>query len=303
MDWSSFLEVARCPGRPAEPICGGELERTESGLRCRQCFASYGLNPMYGFPLFAPRSEEEKKGDKYEDPSQRLAEEYLGLWAFGYLFLGRGEAEGFYRAINELAVTLPLAKEGKYRILEIGCGVGRTVCDFGRYFSKSLVIGVDLVERMLEHAYPLVVSDKAVPPVDLEPNGFKGNVRTATGFGLGNVFLAQADALRLPCDSGQFDLVVSPNVIDRVPDPEKLIQEVARVLKQGGHYIFTDPFNWTRTPERWADYRALDGIERLLRWHGLQTEVAFDGLVYRELLDARGAHTDWSVAFVRAVKA
>jgi SAM-dependent methyltransferase len=303
MDWSKFLEIARCPAvLEGELPCQGELELGPFGLKCRKCTSSFKRNARFGFPIFAPRSDEEKKEDKYEDPEQRFAERYAGLWAFGYLFLRRGEAEGFYRTINELAFTTPLNRYGPHRILEVGCGVGRTVCDYARYYQNAFIIGIDLSERMLEYAYWIVIGD---PPdelveLSLEKEGF-GRV-PAKRFGLTNVFLAQASALRLPFASSQFDLVVSANVIDRVPTPEGLIREVVRVLKPGGYFIFADPFNWVGKPEWWDKCRSLDELKELLGQFSLEVELDFDGLVYRELLDARGSSTDWRTAVVRAVK-
>ncbi len=57
--------------------------------------------------------------------------------------------------------------------------------------------------------------------------------------------LARADVTRpdgtLPYDDGSFDLVVSMDVIEHLPDPRPWLAEIVRVLRPGGHIFFTTP--------------------------------------------------------------
>lgn len=50
------------------------------------------------------------------------------------------------------------------------------------------------------------------------------------------------DLQRLSFASGSFDLVVSSDILEHMPDPYRAHQEVFRVLKPGGVHIFTVPF-------------------------------------------------------------
>jgi SAM-dependent methyltransferase len=43
------------------------------------------------------------------------------------------------------------------------------------------------------------------------------------------------------CD-GRFDIVISQDLLEHVPDPTKGLREIYRVLKPGGYHIFTVPF-------------------------------------------------------------
>ena len=43
----------------------------------------------------------------------------------------------------------------------------------------------------------------------------------------------------LPFADGEFDIVFSDNVIDHAADPQKILAEIARVLKRGGLFYFT----------------------------------------------------------------
>jgi SAM-dependent methyltransferase len=266
------------------------------------CATAYPPNGRFGFPRLLVRSAKEAKEDRYEDPKNRHAERYGGLWAFGYHFLGRGEAEGFYRTLSELVLSIPFSSTHDLRILEVGCGVARTACDVARRYPEATVVAADISQRMLEQAYAILVGDPpgATVKVALEQEGF-GTV-SASSFGLSNVHFAQANAVNLPFASGQFDVVISANVVDRLPSPEHMFREAARVLKPNGYLVFADPFNWSKLPEWWSRCPSLGALLPLLTGHGFQPDVAFDMLVYRELTDARGAYADWPVAVVRAAK-
>ena len=52
-----------------------------------------------------------------------------------------------------------------------------------------------------------------------------------------------ADARALPADDGSFDLIVATEVIEHVPDPERLVGEIARCLAPHGHAIASAPTN------------------------------------------------------------
>jgi len=51
----------------------------------------------------------------------------------------------------------------------------------------------------------------------------------------------QADACELPFDDGVFDVVIATAVIEHVSEPERMVAESRRVLKNEGISIFTTP--------------------------------------------------------------
>jgi ubiquinone/menaquinone biosynthesis C-methylase UbiE len=96
------------------------------------------------------------------------------------------------------------------RMLEIGCGVGRTAVPFANHFQH--VEGVDISPRMVEAA----------------------NARTLPA----NVHLqATSGADLTPFDDASLDLVFSEHVFQHIADAsviERYLDEIARVLGQGG---------------------------------------------------------------------
>jgi SAM-dependent methyltransferase len=51
-------------------------------------------------------------------------------------------------------------------------------------------------------------------------------------------------ALELPFAAGSFDTVFSSQVLEHVPEPWRMVEEMARVLKPGGHLIISAPHIW-----------------------------------------------------------
>ncbi len=78
------------------------------------------------------------------------------------------------------------------------------------------------------------------------------------------VTIERADAETLPFDAGRFDCVVSTWTLCTIPDVEKSLGEIRRVLKPSGRFLFLEH---GRSEEpglaRWQD--------RLDRLHGMFT--------------------------------
>jgi SAM-dependent methyltransferase/uncharacterized protein YbaR (Trm112 family) len=74
------------------------------------------------------------------------------------------------------------------------------------------------------------------------------------GFDHPNMLLMQADVCRLPLVSGTFDLVMSSQVLEHIPDQQsrlQFMQGLAGVLKPGGKLILT-VYNWDKNRQAHA---------------------------------------------------
>lgn len=109
-----------------------------------------------------------------------------------------------------------------HRILDIGCGSGRHTAEAVR-FNNTEVIGTDI-------SYDDLVQAKKRLKY-LEEIGEKK----------GNYNLAISSITRLPFNDNYFDLVICSEVLEHIPDHEKAVSEIIRVLKPGKNLVVSVP--------------------------------------------------------------
>ena len=84
--------------------------------------------------------------------------------------------------------------------------------------------------------------------------------------------LRQMDARELAFPTAVFDHVFAPYVISVVPEPEKVMTEIARVCKPGGTVIVVNHFHHPKQPVRWFE-KALTPASQ---WLGFRLDVPID---------------------------
>ena len=103
-------------------------------------------------------------------------------------------------------------------VVDIGCGAGTDLLIAARRTGpRGRAIGVDMTEAMRTRAM----------------NG-------AAAGGLDGLEVRSGDATRLPIDDRCIDVVISNGVLNLVPEKERAVAEMARVLKPGGRVQIAD---------------------------------------------------------------
>lgn len=126
-------------------------------------------------------------------------------------------------------------------VLEVGVGTGLSL---EHYNSDIQVTGIDFSQQMLR---------KAVAKVE------RLKLDHVTG-------LRQMDARDLDFPDNHFDTVVAMHVLSVVPEPERVMAEIARVCKPGGRVVITNHF--ARTEGALARIeRALAPLSNTIGWH------------------------------------
>ena len=152
---------------------------------------------------------------------------YLLLGAVGLVFYSK---VGKLKMRQRLLDRLPWS--GSERVLDVGCGRGLLAIAAAHRVPAGSVVGIDV----WDHAA-------------LTNNRPESVLQNAQIEGVGNrVDVQHGDAREIPFPDGSFDVVLSNFVIHELrtrPDRERMMQEVARVLKPGGRvalvdFIFTD---------------------------------------------------------------
>ena len=99
-------------------------------------------------------------------------------------------------------------------VLEVGCGRGGGLSYVHRYLSPNKVTGIDLNAKAIEFCEKNYVGD--------------------------NIDFVQGNAQKLCFKDHSFDVVINVESSHRYPQMDEFIKEVYRVLKPGGHLLFTD---------------------------------------------------------------
>jgi SAM-dependent methyltransferase len=102
----------------------------------------------------------------------------------------------------------------------------------------------------------------------------------------GDLPLQLVEGVRLPFGDGSFDLVLSFDVFEHIPDSDAHLAEVRRVLRPGGYYLMQTPNKWTNVifeTIRWrsftkfrADHCSLHTLRQLtarLARHGFASDA------------------------------
>lgn len=91
------------------------------------------------------------------------------------------------------------------------------------------------------------------------------------------------DLSALSYSDGTFDLVLTSDTLEHVPDVPRALAEIRRVLKPGGLHVFTIPVIWDRTTRKRASATNCELIHHLPpSYHGSPSSNAADFLVFHE---------------------
>ena len=144
---------------------------------------------------------------------------------------GRIAAEGRKHSVE-------IVNKQQGRVLEVGVGTGLSLPSYGKHLE---IVGIDLSPEMLEKARERVAEE---------------NLTNVTG-------LHEMDAGELSFDSGSFDSVVAMYVMTVVPEPEKVMAELARVCRPGGEVILVNHFSQDDGMRGWVERRMAPFAEQL----------------------------------------
>lgn len=133
------------------------------------------------------------------------------------------------------------------KVLEVACGRGTFACYFAKHFGARIT-GVDLSADMITSSINRARAE---------------GVADSTEFKV-------ADASTLPFTDDSFDIVVSEcGPIGLAPDPQRVANEMVRVMKPGGHLVLHAPVWLKEVPDvsrRDIEYRLGGRMFTLSEW-------------------------------------
>jgi ubiquinone/menaquinone biosynthesis C-methylase UbiE len=100
------------------------------------------------------------------------------------------------------------------RVLEVGSGRGGGASYINRRFNPRSIVGIDITANAIDFCCRHYSTD--------------------------GLFFARGDAQLLPFAGNSFDVVFNVESSGYYPDFERFLQEVIRVLRPGGHFLYAD---------------------------------------------------------------
>lgn len=113
--------------------------------------------------------------------------------------------------------TVAYINKGQGSVLEVGVGTGLALRAYAPHLE---VTGIDFSEEMLAKAQAKVTKEKLSQVKELR----------------------QMDARHLDFPDASFDTIAAMHIVSVVPEPERVMAEMARVCRPGGRIVITNHF-------------------------------------------------------------
>jgi len=249
-------------------ISTGNLAIKDSRYAFRRHFFQHA-----GFRYIESEDDVVIKDDYYE--SDELVSQYCEF-QYGQSYLG---VENYSKACVDL-LQKHFKSINKGTALDLGCATGRTSFELAKYFDK--VTGLDFSARFIRIGTQLKESGKlsysrieegqldTYQEIKLSDYGLDTNCDRVEFF--------QGDACNLKPFFKAYDLVIASNLIDRLYNPLKFLQDIHTRINAGGLLVLTSPYTWLKEftdEEFWVGgyrkdgepYTTLDGLKDQLAVH------------------------------------
>jgi putative 4-mercaptohistidine N1-methyltranferase len=137
-------------------------------------------------------------------------------------------------------------QNNSYRVLDVGCAVGRSTFELAQYFSRS--VGLDYSASFIEAANFIKNQGKIDYSVKEEGEIFKqtsyslaGNLAAVKE----RVEFYRGDACALDIKGlGKFHCVMAANLLCRLPEPQSFLDSLVELVEENGIVVFFSPYTW-----------------------------------------------------------
>ncbi len=140
------------------------------------------------------------------------------------------------RYLEFLSYYETLPQKSFTNVLELGCGIGYNTAFISKLATHVVATDLEIIDPST-HSPGLEITREFLKELKIT-----------------NVKVEHASAESLPFPDNSFDMVISVHVLEHVPDREKAIQEINRVLKKGGINFCVVPTRMNRIYDFFANY-------------------------------------------------
>jgi 5-histidylcysteine sulfoxide synthase/putative 4-mercaptohistidine N1-methyltranferase len=244
----------------------------EARLSARYAFRRHFMQHA-GFRYVASDAEASDVKVYYE--SDKLLSEYAEFH-FGDSWYG---VDNFPKALADIALE-QMKDRPTGRALDLGCACGRASFELARQFDA--VDGIDFSANFIRLGVKMAQQGEVRYARVEEGDLVSYHTRTLDNMGLAafaeRVAFYQGDACNLKPQFTGYDLVLAANLIDRLYQPSRFLEDIAHRINDGGLLMIASPYTWLEehTPkDQWIggfkkdgeNYTTLDGLHDLLSKH------------------------------------
>lgn len=231
--------------------CGNEAVRASRYAFRRHFFQHAGLR------YISSHASAKTPAAYYE--TDKLMSEYAEFH-YGDSYFG---VANFPQTLAKIALQA-MAGKTKNRALDLGCASGRASFELAREFNH--VTGVDFSARFINQGVQLIQAGQLRYTLADEGELVEYKTRTLAELGLADtkdrVEFYQGDACNLKPIYTNYDLVLAANLIDRLYNPAKFLENIHTRINAGGILLIASPYTWLEehTPrEAWLGGFKKDG--------------------------------------------
>ncbi|WP_158782471.1 5-histidylcysteine sulfoxide synthase [Pantoea sp. BAV 3049] len=225
-----------------------------------------------GFRYVVSSHQEKMSLNPYE--TDGMVSQYLDF-QFGPDYFG---TPNYAAALVDIACRIT---DKRGRALDIGCATGRASFELARHFKE--VVGMDYSARFIDVALQLTSGEDFRYVTQEEGDLVEYRQVRLKDFGLdteltGRIQFVQGDACNLKPQQDHYDLVLASNLIDRLRQPKRFLQDITTMIRSGGVLMLSSPYTWLEefTPkENWLGGIRENG-EALTTYQALQRLLAAD---------------------------
>lgn len=184
-------------------------------------------------------------------------------------------------AIQHAQQDEDIAKRSNLSVLEVGCSVGRGCFELARHFDQ--VLGLDFSARFINVANRMQTTGSVLYTLPIEGEIMDFKEATLEQHDLNKQaqrcqFLQQDPSNLKPIFSG-YDMIVAMNLIERLYEPKKFVQDISQRLNSGGLLMLGSTYNWSEAftqKQHWLggykDSQSGENVTTLETLHALLTE-------------------------------
>ncbi len=189
------------------------------------------------------------------------------------------DVDNFPQTLAQIAIQA-MGDRPKHRALDLGCASGRASFELARVFEH--VTGVDFSARFINQGVQLIQAGQLRYTLTDEGDLVSYKTRTLAELGLveaaDRVEFYQGDACNLKPQFTDYDLVLAANLIDRLYNPARFLEQIHTRIVPGGLLLIASPYTWLEehTPHAaWLggikkdgeSYTTMDGLQDQLSAH------------------------------------